>query len=75
MFIDFRPREGREIETSTWEENIYQLSPTYALTGDKMYTLGVCPDWESNPQLFGVCDNVPTNWTTCPGQIIYSLKI
>ena len=31
------------------ERNIYQLPPVRALTEDETHSLGVCPDWESNP--------------------------
>ena len=35
---------------------------------DQDYTrsLGTSPDWESNPQPFGVQDDAPTNWANQP---------
>ena len=31
--------------------------------------LGMCPDWESNPQPFSVWDDIPINWTTQSGHL------
>ena len=61
MFIDFNER-GRERE-----RDIDQFFPLHALTRDRTHNLGMCPEWGSNPQLFGVQDNAPTNWATWPG--------
>ena len=33
-------------------------------TRDWTQNLGMCPDWESNLQPFGVRDDAPTNWDT-----------
>ena len=67
-FIDFREKMGtereRERETSMWERNIYWLLPIYALTGDRTWNLGMCPNQGSNPQHFGVRDDALTNWAT-----------
>ena len=55
MFIDFRERER-------WGEGErHQLPPIHALTGDQTCNLGMCPDWELNPQHFGVQGNASTN--------------
>ena len=35
--------------------------------------LGMCSDWESEPQPFGVWDDTPTSWPTQLGQILYIL--
>ena len=61
MFIDLREREregGREREG---ERNIDWLSPICTLTRDRTCNLGIRPDWESNPQPFGVWDDAATN--------------
>ena len=49
MFTDFREREGegeRKGETHQCEREI---------------SISMDPDWESNPQPFGVQDNAPIN--------------
>ena len=48
--------EGRGVE-----KNIYQLPPIHTSTGDQTHNLDMCPDWEFDPQPFGVQDNTPTN--------------
>ena len=35
-----------------------------APTREQTCNLGVCRDLESNPQLFGLWDDAPNNWTT-----------
>ena len=52
---------GREREISMGERNINQLPPVWAPTGDQTHSLGVCPDWESNPQHFGAWEDASTN--------------
>ena len=47
-----------------WEGNIDWLPPIRTPTRDQTCNLGICPDWDSNPQPFGVKDEAPTNWTT-----------
>ena len=37
------------------------VAPVHALTMDQTHNLGMCSDWESNPQPFGVLDDTPTN--------------
>ena len=37
------------------------MPPVCTLTGDRTCNLAVCPDWESNPQPFGVGDGTPTH--------------
>ena len=55
-----RERErGREMDVK--ERNIDCLPSVRAPTGDRTHNLGMCPDWGSNPQTFGVQDNTPTN--------------
>ena len=53
MFMEERER-GRE-------RNIDWLPPINALTGDRNFNLGLCPDREPNPQPFGVGDATPAN--------------
>ena len=47
-----------------WERNINWLPPICAPTKDWTCNLGMCSDWELNPQLFGIQDVAPTNWAT-----------
>ena len=57
FFIAFRERgRKRERQKETWvqERNINWLPSR------------TCPDQESNPQLFNVWDDTPTNWATPP---------
>ena len=58
---DYRGREG-----VMWD--IDQLPPICAPNGIGTCDLGICPDWESNPQPFGVQDDAPTSWAMQPGQ-------
>ena len=37
-----------------WDRNIGQLAPMYCQTGEQTCSLGMCPDWELNPQPSGV---------------------
>ena len=67
FFIDFRERGmGREKHKCDREILnsclLYMPQPRI-----KTHNLGMCPDWGLNPQLFGVWDNVPTNWATRQG--------
>ena len=57
----------RERETLMWERNINQFPPMCTPTGYWTHNLGMCPEWDSNLQPFGVQDNVPINWATQPG--------
>ena len=61
-----RERE-KERERDLDVRNFDQLPPVYVLTGDWTHNLGMCPDWELNPQSFSEWDNTPTNWPTQPG--------
>ena len=66
MFINFRERgrekeEEREREKHQCERNIDQLPPVCDPSGDCTHNC-MCPDWESNPQPFGIWDDAPTNW-------------
>ena len=36
----------------------------HAPTGDRTWNLGMCLDWELNPQPFGLWDDASTNWAT-----------
>ena len=57
MFIDLKERERerekkkRERERER-ERDIDWLPPIYTLTRDPTHKPGMCPDWESNLQLF-----------------------
>ena len=61
LLILEREREEEKAIEKESERNINLLPPVCALTGDKTCNLGVCPQWESNPQPFGVQDNAPTD--------------
>ena len=50
-----------------WERNISWLPPLRTPTRDRTCYLGMCPDWGSNLQTFGVWDDAPINWATWPG--------
>ena len=67
IFIDsWESGRGRErARTSVWERNINWLLFVGVPTGNQTHNLGMCPDWESNPQSLGVQDNTPTK---PPGQ-------
>ena len=72
LFVYLKERgRSKERETSTRERNICQLPSVCTLTMGQTCNLGMCPDWESNPQPFGVGDNAPTNWATQPGLELY----
>ena len=58
----FREELGGGERKRKKERNIDGLPPVCTLTGDRTYNLGMCPDRESNPQHFGLWDNIPTNW-------------
>ena len=55
--IDFRER-GREGER---RRNIDWLPLVYTSTGDQTCNPDMCPEWESNPQPFGLPDSIPIN--------------
>ena len=57
MFIDFRERRRKR----DWE-----ISIPYA-TWDRTHNLGMCLDWELNPQPLGVQNDAPTNLATWSG--------
>ena len=56
-------REGKEGNIDV-RENINQLPPVHAPTGDQTCNLGMCFDQESSPQHFCLQDGSPTNWAT-----------
>ena len=52
-------KEGREKEKHLCEKHqsvAFRMCPR-----NPTYILGMCSDWESNPQPFGVWDGAPTN--------------
>ena len=86
MFIDFgergggwrKRREGEretERETLMWEGNIDWLPPICTSTGDQTHNLGMCPDWGSDLQPFGVWDHAPTNSATSQGKMFLFFKV
>ena len=56
--------EGRQRKTSMWERSFDSLLPIRAWTSSWTRNLAMCPDWELNPQPFGVWVDAPTNWAT-----------
>ena len=56
MFLSMREREN--------EREINWLPPICTLTKDRTRNLGMCSDWGSNLQTFGVQDDAPTNQAT-----------
>ena len=65
MFTDLRERDRERETLKGW------LPPTHAQTRDWIHNLGMCPDWESNLQPFGVWSDYPTNLATQLGQEIF----
>ena len=59
LLIDFREREKE------WESDRLPLART--LTEDRTGYLGVCPDWESNPQPSGLQSNAQPTEPPWPG--------
>ena len=62
MFIDFRERE-----------TLIGHLPYMPRRGMETQ-LGMCPDWELNPQPLGEWDDAPTNWAPWPGLRKYFWK-
>ena len=60
-FLERKGVGGRERERER-ERNIDWLSPICTPTRDWTHNLGMCPDWESNPQPLSAQDSDPTNW-------------
>ena len=56
MFIDFIERKWEERE-----RKINWLPPIHSPSGDATHKVGMCPDWESIPQPFGVWVDTPNN--------------
>ena len=67
-------RKG-EREKNNNVRNNHQLSPICTRIRDWTHHLGMCPNWKSNPQPFGVWDNASTNWATQPGYKSLSLTL
>ena len=70
--MDFRKR-GRGGERE--REKHIDVRKKHWLVASHMHAIepGMCPDWESNPQPFGVQDDAPTNWATWPGLFIFKI--
>ena len=63
MFTDFWERERQgERERDSERETLIGCLHTHLPTRGWTRNLGMCPDQESNPQPFGVGDDIPTNW-------------
>ena len=59
MFTDFRERAGGERVREREKHRCKR--ETHTPTRDQTHDLGMCPNWELNPQSFGVWDNALTN--------------
>ena len=51
----------RERERNINVRNFNRVPSGYASTRDGTHNLGMCPDWELNPQPFGVWGGAPSN--------------
>ena len=67
MFLLILEREEGKAREPMWQKNNIQLPPIHTLTRDQTHNLGMCPDWELNPQPSGLQDGAPTNWDTSQG--------
>ena len=56
-----RDRERERDRQTDRQTDIDHLPLIHALTRDQTCNLGTCPDWELNPQPFGVHDDALTN--------------
>ena len=54
----------REEEGGGEREKYQPATPICAQTRDRTHNLGMCPDWDSNLQPFGLQDDAPTNKAT-----------
>ena len=76
FFIVFRGRgreRRRKRETLMWERNIYWLPSICVCTCDWACSLGVCPEWESNPQILGYRRMLQLTKSQWPGWILIQL--
>ena len=64
MVIDYREGKGKKYIDV---RNIDGLLPICTLTGDRSCNLGVCPDWELNPQPLW-CTAQQSNQLSATGQ-------
>ena len=64
MFTDFKER-GRGGERER-KRNTDRLPAICTPIRDGTGNLGMCPDWELNPQPFGEWDDALRNWSTWP---------
>ena len=65
FFIDFRERgrrEGGKERDRAWARE-RERSIASCTCPDQTHNLGICPDPEPNPQIFGAWDEAPTNQT------------
>ena len=84
MFTDFTEREGgrerkkkNNVTEKHWCERETSIGCPHYTPSAVGHTcnLGTCPDWESNPQPFGLQDDASTDWPTRPGLISFFLTI
>ena len=59
-----RKGEGREVGKERDGEREALNIDWLPHIGDRTCNLGLWPDWESNPQHFGLWEKAPTNWAT-----------
>ena len=67
----------RSFASSTHSDGELNLQPkNVPRLGIRPATSGMCLDWESNLQPFGVWDEAPTNWAARPGhKVFFSSKL
>ena len=66
MFIDdFRENKGKE--NTNMSEKHRLIASWTCPSWDRTCNLGMCPDWESNLQYFGIWEDTPSNWATWLG--------
>lgn len=74
VFRDKGRESDRDIETLMKEEHHHLAVSCKTPTGDRAYTLGMCPDWELKLATYwflGQCSTAEPHW---PSQCILLLK-
>ena len=69
-----KEREKQLCEKETSIRYLDGLPLVHTPTRDQTHSLGMCPDWESNLQPFGLQDDAPTNWATLAKPAMFTFK-